>query len=69
MEIDIPSVSSEQKKLQENRGRGKDYSHENTKETHGKYQDMTVTHICQLHSRWIRVLVQEDENYIWTQQI
>ena len=64
MEIDIPSVSSEQQKLQENRGRGKDYSHENTKETHGKCQDRTFTHICKLNSRWIRVLVQEDEDYI-----
>ena len=51
------SLSSRQQELQENRGRGRDYSHENTEETHGKYQDMTVAHICQLHSRWIRVLV------------
>ena len=50
-------ISSRQQELQENRGRGRDYSHENTEETHGKYQDMTVAHICQLHSRWIRVLI------------
>lgn len=57
MEINTPSLSSRQQELQENRGRGRGYSHENTEEIHGKYQDMTVAHICQLHSRWIRVLL------------